>query len=90
MTEQSSRTVNYRYGDVYRLTNETIAGDPNGMNGQMTYNHNASDQLITEWTYSPRSANLALDYGRELDEIRSPTVVQNRGLPTSEWLEHGQ
>jgi hypothetical protein len=42
--------VNYRYGDVYRLTNETIAGDPNGMNGQMTYNYNPSDQLITEWT----------------------------------------
>jgi hypothetical protein len=69
VTEQGSQTVNYRYSDVYRLTNETIAGDPNGMNGQMTYNYNASDQLITLWTYSPRSANLALDCGRELDEI---------------------
>jgi RHS repeat-associated protein/uncharacterized repeat protein (TIGR01451 family) len=35
--ELSGRTVNYGYDDLYRLTSETVAADPRGNNGQVTY-----------------------------------------------------
>jgi RHS repeat-associated protein len=35
------RTVNYSYDDLYRLTNETIAGGAGGMNGSVTYSYDA-------------------------------------------------
>lgn len=36
-TELSGRTVNYSYDNLYRLTNETIAGEPHAMNGASSY-----------------------------------------------------
>jgi YD repeat-containing protein len=41
VTELSGRTVNYGYDDLYRLTNETIAADPNGLNGAANYTYDA-------------------------------------------------
>lgn len=32
-----ARTVTYGYDDLYRLTSETVASDPKGSNGQMSY-----------------------------------------------------
>jgi len=37
VTEQSGRTVNYGYDNLYRLTSETIASDPHGVNGAVGY-----------------------------------------------------
>ena len=37
VSELSGRTVNYAYDNLYRLTGETIAGDPNGINGGVNY-----------------------------------------------------
>jgi RHS repeat-associated protein len=37
VTELSGRTVNYAYENLYRLTGETIAADPNSVNGAATY-----------------------------------------------------
>jgi RHS repeat-associated protein len=37
VSELSGRTVNYGYDNLYRLTGETIAGDPNGINGAVNY-----------------------------------------------------
>ena len=37
VAELSSRTVNYGYDDLYRLTSETVSSDPRGNNGQVTY-----------------------------------------------------
>jgi len=39
VTEQSGRTVNYGYDDLYRLTSEVIANDPNEMNGSVSYSY---------------------------------------------------
>jgi len=39
VSELSGRTVAYAYNDVYRLTGETIGGDPAGVNGSITYTH---------------------------------------------------
>jgi RHS repeat-associated protein len=37
VTELSGRTVSYGYDNIYRLTSETIASDPSGMNGAVSY-----------------------------------------------------
>ena len=37
VTELSGRTVMYGYDSLYRLTSETIAADPNGVNGAVSY-----------------------------------------------------
>src|SRR5258708_4194379 len=41
VTELSGRTANYSYDDLYRLTNENIAADPNGLNGSLTYTYDS-------------------------------------------------
>jgi YD repeat-containing protein len=41
VTELSGRTVNYGYDSIYRLTSETIAGDPNNVNGAASYVYDA-------------------------------------------------
>ena len=37
VAELSGRSVTYGYDDLYRLTSETVASDPKGNNGQVTY-----------------------------------------------------
>jgi RHS repeat-associated protein len=37
VAELSGRTVTYGYDDLYRLTSETVASDPGGNNGQVSY-----------------------------------------------------
>src|SRR5712672_4246565 len=39
VSEQSGRTVNYGYDNLYRLTSETIASDSSGMNGNVSYTY---------------------------------------------------
>jgi RHS repeat-associated protein len=41
VAELSGRTVNYGYDNLYRLTNETIAADPAGMSGAVSYGYDA-------------------------------------------------
>jgi RHS repeat-associated protein len=37
VSELSGRTVNYGYDNLYRLTGETVASDPHGINGAVNY-----------------------------------------------------
>lgn len=39
VTELSGRTVNYGYDNIYHLTSETIASDPNAINGVVGYTY---------------------------------------------------
>ena len=39
VTELSGRTVGYTYDNLYRLTSETIASDPNAINGAVSYTY---------------------------------------------------
>lgn len=39
LTELSGRIVNYTYDDLYRLTKESIANDPHGVNGTAGYSY---------------------------------------------------
>lgn len=39
LTELGGRTVNYSYDDLYRLTGESIANSPHGVNGSVGYSY---------------------------------------------------
>lgn len=39
VTELGGRTVTYTYDDLYRLTSESIANDPHGVNGSVSYGY---------------------------------------------------
>jgi RHS repeat-associated protein len=61
VSELGGRTVNYGYDDTYRLTSETISGDPGGNNGAVSYTYdpagnrtelNSSLALIPSQTFS--------------------------------------
>src|SRR5260370_39466540 len=41
VTELSGRPVGYGYDNLYRLTSETIAADPHGVNGAVSYTYDA-------------------------------------------------
>jgi len=59
VTELSGRTVNYSYDNLYRLTNETIAADPNGVNGAVNYTYdNVGNRTHLTSTLAPVPAGL--------------------------------
>ena len=41
VTEQGGRSISWTYDNLYRLTNETIAGDTHGQNGSIGYQYDA-------------------------------------------------
>jgi YD repeat-containing protein len=41
VTELSGRSATYGYDNLYRLTSETIASDPNSINGAVSYTYDA-------------------------------------------------
>ena len=41
VTELSGRAVGYGYDNLYRLTSETIASDPSGINGVVSYTYDS-------------------------------------------------
>lgn len=48
------RTVNYTYDDLYRLTSESIANDPHGVNGGVSYNYDpVGNRLSSNSTVAP-------------------------------------
>ncbi|MCE7980699.1 MAG: tandem-95 repeat protein [Caldilinea sp. CFX5] len=54
VSELSGRTVNYAYDDLYRLTGETIANDPNGINGAIGYSYDpVGNRLARTSTVAP-------------------------------------
>jgi YD repeat-containing protein len=53
VTELSGRKVNYTYDTIYRLTNETIASDPNAMNGAVSYGYDAVGNRLQKTSTLP-------------------------------------
>lgn len=63
VTELGGRTVNYTHDDLYRLTSESIANDPRGVNGNASYNYDpAGNRLNRSSSISPvRSQSSSYD-----------------------------
>ncbi|HYJ87392.1 MAG TPA: RHS repeat-associated core domain-containing protein [Pyrinomonadaceae bacterium] len=53
VTEHGGRTVNYSYDDLYRLTNETIANDPHGINGTVSYGYDPVGNRLSRTSSIP-------------------------------------
>ena len=59
VSELSGRTVNYDYDSRYRLTSETIAGDPSNINGAVNYMYDSvGNRKQIASTLAPVSAGL--------------------------------
>jgi len=53
VSESSGRKVNYGYDTIYRLTNETIASDPNAMNGAVSYTYDSVGNRLQKTSTLP-------------------------------------
>jgi RHS repeat-associated protein len=54
VTEFGGRMVTYTYDDLYRLTSESIANDPHGVNGNISYSYDAvGNRLSRASTVAP-------------------------------------
>jgi RHS repeat-associated protein len=51
VTELSGRTVNYTYDDLYRLTSESIANDPHGVNGSVSYSYDPVGNRLSRLSF---------------------------------------
>ena len=63
VVELSGRTVNYTYDPLYRLTQETIAADPAGINGTIGYVYDPVGNRLQR-TSSEITWGSALDTGQ--------------------------
>ena len=63
VAELSGRSVTNGYDDLYRLTSETVASDPGGNNGQVSYTlDNVGDRLQRNSTLPAVTATGLLNY----------------------------
>jgi len=88
VSELSGRTVNYSYDSIYRLTNETVAADPNGINGAVNYTFDAvGNRTKLTSTLAPIPAGL-WGYNAN-DELTSDVYDANGNTVNSGGLGYG-
>jgi RHS repeat-associated protein len=75
-TEQGGRTLNWSYDGIYRLTNETIASDPGGNNGSVSY---GLDPVGNRTSANSTFSNLSPGFGtyNADDEVSSESYDLN-------------
>lgn len=83
VSELSGRTVQYAYDDLYRLTGETIADDPNDINGAIGYTYDpVGNRLERTSTVAPVPA---ATYGYDAnDRLLSDSYDANGNTVVSE------
>lgn len=83
VTEQSGRTVNYGYDDLYRLTSETIANDPNGMNGSVSYSYDPVGNRTQKVSTLPGYPGGLINYNAN-DQLSTDTYDSNGNTTQSQ------
>ena len=62
VTENSGRHVAYTYDNLYRLTSETITGDPVGVNGTISYSYDLVGNRLTRNSSVPSVPSVVYEY----------------------------
>lgn len=62
MEELSGRTVHYSYDALYRLIDETMTADPDGLNGSITYRYDAVGNRLTRDSTLPTISSETYTY----------------------------
>jgi RHS repeat-associated protein len=75
-TEGNGRALNWNYDGIYRLTNETISGDPSQNNGSVSYGLDPVGNRLSETSSLPGITSGSFGYNAD-DEVSSETYDQN-------------
>ena len=75
-TEQSGRALQWSYDNFYRLTGETISGDPAHNNGSSSYSLDPVGNRLSESTNMPEMESGSFGYNAD-DEVSSETYDSN-------------
>jgi len=81
VTELSGRKVNYGYDNLYRLTSETIASDPNSVNGAVGYGYDPVGNRLQKTSTLPGMPGTTSSYNAN-DQLASDTY-DNDGNTTA-------
>ena len=74
--ELNGRALNWNYDGIYRLTNETISGDPSQNNGSVNYGLDPVGNRLSETSSLPGINSGSFGYNAD-DEISSETYDAN-------------
>ena len=75
-TEGNGRALNWNYDGIYRLTNETISGDPSNKNGSVSYGLDPVGNRLSETSSLPGITSGSFGYNAD-DEVSSETYDAN-------------
>ena len=88
VAEGTGRAANYTYDSIYRLTNESIAGDPGGVNGTLGYSLDAVANRINLTSTLAALPSQALSYDAA-DRLSSDTYDANGNTLISGGTSYG-
>jgi RHS repeat-associated protein len=88
VAELSGRTVNYGYDNLYRLTNETIASDPNNVNGAASYVYDPVGNRTQKTSTIPGYPGGLSNYNAN-DQLSTDTYDANGNTTASVGLGYG-
>ena len=77
VAELSGRNAGYGYDSLYRLTSETVAGDPGGKNGSIGYTYDAVGNRKTLNATLPPAG--AMNYSYDADDRLASDQYDNNG-----------
>ena len=81
VAELSGRTVSYGYDNLYRLTSETIASDPNAVNGAVSYGYDPMGNRLQKTSTLPGMPGITSSYNAN-DQLATDTY-DNDGNTTA-------
>jgi RHS repeat-associated protein len=82
VTESNGRTISWNYDGIYRLTNETITGDPSQNNGSASYALDPVGNRLSLNSTLPGIESGSLGYNAD-DEVSSETYDLNGNTLTA-------
>jgi YD repeat-containing protein len=75
-TELNGRSINWSYDGIYRLTNETIASDPNNVNGSVAYGLDPVGNRLSDTSSLAGITSGSFGYNAD-DEVNTETYDNN-------------